>query len=98
MKSRRLNIILGVAFALLAFGAFNTQSAEAGHWRHRGRHHGARVIYRPAYRPVYRPVYPRYRTYDVGVYVGPRYGYGYGGGYNYGYVPAYGYGGGGFCY
>lgn len=96
MKARRLSIILGVAFAMFAFGAFNTSTAEAGHYR-RGGFCGPRVVYRPAYRrvyrPVYRPVYPRHRSFGVGVYVGPRYGYGYG----YGYAPAYGYGG-GFCY
>lgn len=99
MKARRLSIILSVAFAMFAFGAFNTSTAEAGH-RHRGGFYGPRVVYRPAYRPVYRrvyrpvyPVYPRYRSYGVGVYVGPSYGYGYGPGYGYGG----GYGG-GFCY
>ena len=106
MKSRRISIALGVMFALFAFGAFNTATAEAGHWR-RGRGFcGPRVIHRPAYRRIYRPVYPRVRHYDVGVYVGPRHGYGYGGGYGYGYGYGggfgggfgYGYGGGGFCY
>ena len=96
MKARRLSIILGVAFAMFAFGAFNTPTAEAGH--RRGGFYGPRVVYRPAYRPVYRrayrpvyPVYPRYRSYGVGVYVGPTYGYGYG------YAPVYRPRG-GFCY
>jgi len=93
MKNRNLKIVLGVAFALMAFGAFNTQTAEAGHRHHR---------YRRAYVPRYcAPRYyaPRYYAPRYVVPAYPRYGISI----NYGYQPSYGYGygygyGGGFCY
>ncbi len=93
MKRRGLRIVLGAMFALLAVGAFNTQTAEAGH----------RYRYRRAYVPRYAPRYyapryiapryvvPAYPRYG-GVYYAPTYRYP-----SYGFGVSIGYGG-GFCY